>query len=38
MLGNVHVKLEGNIAELAKIDPKSYENFIHTEDVKKLIM
>jgi len=30
MIGNVHVKLEGKIAEiLAKIDPKAYDNLIH---------
>jgi len=38
MIDNVHVKLEGKLAELvAKIDPKAYENFIHMENDKKVM-
>jgi len=38
MIGNVHVKPEGNIAEsLAKIDPPAYDNFIHMENGKKVL-
>ena len=36
LIGHVHVKLEGQIAELlAKNDPKAYDNFIHMENGKK---
>jgi len=35
IISNVHVKLEGKIAEpLAKTDPKAYDNFIHMENGK----
>ena len=38
MIGNLHVKLEGQIAELlAKNDPKAYDNFIHMENGKKVM-
>ena len=38
MVGKVHVKLEGRLAEiLTKLDPQLYAKYLHKENVKVVI-